>query len=147
MEHRCPTGKTQPPGFNPSSQSPNDQLVHLCEQNLGLCFMCSAVSVCKITESVCSGGFWIQPLKALNLPSGPLKRSLLSTEHQLHGTICRMRAEKFCVLVSEITSLPPPRCIRPKLLLRAQITSITVSWRWCWLCALLKQKSVVIFQI
>lgn len=97
MKHWCPTGKAQPSRFNPSSQSPNYHLMYLPEQKLGLYFMCSAVSVCKITESVCSGGFWIQPLKTLNLPSGPLKRSLLSPEYQLCDTICRMRAEKLCV--------------------------------------------------
>lgn len=103
MEHPCPTGETQPLGINPSSQSRNAQL---CAPTQVLCFTCSVSK-----ESVCSGGFWIQPLKALKLPSRLLKNSLLSMEHQLRGVICRTGAEKVYMLVSKITSLPTTICI------------------------------------
>lgn len=42
--------------------------------------------------------------------------------HQPCDTICRTGAEKVCKLVSKITSLLPILCIRPRLLLLAEIT-------------------------
>lgn len=79
-----------------------------------------------MTESLCSGGFCIQTLKALNLPSRQLQRSLRSMEHQLCDTICRTGAEKVYMLVSKITSLSRTICVRPKLSLLAEMISITV---------------------
>lgn len=120
MEHPCPTGKTRDESL---LTKPKWSALCICvsAEACSLSHILSRVAWYKMIKAVCFGGFWKQPLKAPNLPSGPLKRSLLSVEHQLCDIICRMGAEKVYMLVSKKTPVHPTIGIRPKLSLLAEI--------------------------